>query len=174
MTAVRIHLLRHGEAASSWETHPDPALSATGHQQARDAARKLAKAGPLPVITSPLRRARETAAELEALWECRARIDARISEIPSPGIPLAERADWIRSLAQHRWEGLGEPLHAWRRGIIECLCERTEESVLVCHFMVINTVLGWLQEDGRVLLCAPAHASCTTVLVEGAPGPQQV
>ncbi|WP_222131843.1 bifunctional RNase H/acid phosphatase [Pseudonocardia sp. C8] len=71
-TPVRMILLRHGQTALSIERrysgHGDPELNETGQQQAAAAARALAarlrKQGvtPAAVLSSPLRRARQTAA----------------------------------------------------------------------------------------------------------------
>ena len=46
----------------------DPGLDALGHSQAEAVAQKLASLGPLPILSSPLRRTRETAAPLAKLW----------------------------------------------------------------------------------------------------------
>jgi broad specificity phosphatase PhoE len=56
-----IYLIRHGQAEAGWNTHRDPGLDDTGRQQAEAAARALADRGPLPIVVSPMRRARETA-----------------------------------------------------------------------------------------------------------------
>ena len=42
------------------EVH-DPGLDPVGFEQARDLAARLGPLGPLPLVTSPLRRTRETA-----------------------------------------------------------------------------------------------------------------
>jgi phosphohistidine phosphatase len=57
---TRVYLVRHAEAAPG---HPDGfrSLTATGHAQARELAERLAGAGPAAVLSSPLRRALETA-----------------------------------------------------------------------------------------------------------------
>ena len=56
-------------------------------------AAALAPLGPLPIVVSPLRRTRETAAALERLWATTAVVDDRVAEIPSPtdDLPSARR-----------------------------------------------------------------------------------
>jgi broad specificity phosphatase PhoE len=166
--AVIVHLVRHGEAAAPWQSDADPGLSDQGHAQAREAALRFKS--PLPLICSPMRRARETAAAFEALWQCRARVDVRISEIPSHHVPLSERDHWLASLAGRRWSELEEFLLQWRAGVIDCVYGATEESVFVSHFVAISTILGWLQGEERLIPADLPHASCTTVSIAGGSG----
>ena len=67
--AVRVVLVRHAEPAGAYGGVADPGLSAAGEEQAQATAMALdrAAAGSL-VLSSPLRRARATAAALEAPW----------------------------------------------------------------------------------------------------------
>jgi len=64
----RLHLVRHGRAAAGWNVDPDPALDDLGQRQALEVAEKLTRLGPLPVLSSPLRRCRETSQPLAARW----------------------------------------------------------------------------------------------------------
>ncbi len=64
---TRLLLLRHGQTELSvgrrYSGHGDPELTALGHAQAAGAAMRLAKVDEIAaVLTSPLRRARQTAA----------------------------------------------------------------------------------------------------------------
>jgi broad specificity phosphatase PhoE len=64
---TRLLLLRHGQTELSvgrrYSGHGDPELTALGHAQANGAALRLAKVDEIAaVLTSPLRRARQTAA----------------------------------------------------------------------------------------------------------------
>ncbi len=65
----RIYLVRHGRAAADWGSHVDPGLDDVGRTQAEAMASELAPKGPLPLVASPLRRTRETAAAREAVVE---------------------------------------------------------------------------------------------------------
>ncbi|MBA2460278.1 MAG: histidine phosphatase family protein [Actinobacteria bacterium] len=75
---MRLILVRHAHAASG---DPDElrALSATGREQARALANRLAAAGPELVLTSPLLRARETAAAIAKAADAGLRIDERLA-----------------------------------------------------------------------------------------------
>ncbi|MBV9044707.1 MAG: histidine phosphatase family protein, partial [Alphaproteobacteria bacterium] len=65
---ARIYMVRHGKAAAGFGEDMDPGLDATGKAQAEAVAQKLAPLGPLAILSSPLKRAQETAAPLAALW----------------------------------------------------------------------------------------------------------
>ena len=94
----RIYLVRHGRAAAGWGAHVDPGLDDVGRAQAEAMAKQLAAKGPLPLIASPLRRTRETAAALERQWKTEARIEPRVgADLPNSILdkcrPCAERED---------------------------------------------------------------------------------
>ncbi|CAA9228164.1 MAG: hypothetical protein AVDCRST_MAG50-1630 [uncultured Acidimicrobiales bacterium] len=77
----RIWMVRHGRAAAGFGAELDPGLDDHGRAQAEAVADRLAPLGPLPMVVSPLRRCRETAAPLEARWGVTARVDPDVGEI---------------------------------------------------------------------------------------------
>ena len=160
-----IYLVRHGQPEAGWNAQQDPGLSDLGRQQAQAAALALAlsERGPLPVIVSPLRRTRETAHEFEMLWRRPAVLEERVAEIPSPGMTLAERGEWLRTLSRRRWTDLGEVVQSWRKRALECLLEISQDTVVVSHFMVINAVVGWTRGEERIVCCQPLPGSRTTL-----------
>ena len=79
----RLVLVRHGRAAVSSGEDRDPPLSDEGQAQAEAMALALAPLGTLAVLTSPLRRTRETAAALERRFGVEARIEPAVAEVPS-------------------------------------------------------------------------------------------
>ncbi len=159
-----IYLIRHGQAEAGWSTQRDPGLDDTGRQQASEAARAFAEREPLPVITSPLRRARETAHEFEMIWRRPAVVDDRVAEIPSEGMTLAERGEWLKALRKRRWVELeDEVMASWRRAAIVSLLAITQDTIVVSHFMVINAVVSWATGDERVVCCQPMQGSRTTL-----------
>lgn len=162
-----IYLVRHGRAEAGWSEQRDPGLDDTGRRQAEKAARALSDRGPLPVLASPLRRARETAHEFEMLWRTPATVEDRVAEIPSSGMTLAERGEWLKALTKRRWDDLDATIQSWRRTAIECLLEISQDTVVVSHFMVINAVVSWVRSDERVVCCHPVQGSRTTLKRDG-------
>src|SRR5207247_236191 len=90
---VRLYLVRHGKAAASFSEAPNPGLDATGTTQAEAMAERLAPLGPLPIVTSPLKRTRDTAAPLEKRWRFTARTEPAVGGLPSPMQDPAARGE---------------------------------------------------------------------------------
>jgi broad specificity phosphatase PhoE len=159
-----IYLIRHGQAEGGWSSQRDPSLNDMGRRQAHEAAQAFVGREPLPVITSPLRRARETANEFELMWRRPATIDERVAEIPSQGMTLAERGEWLKALTKRRWLELDDDvIQSWRRAAIESLLEISQDTIVVSHFMIINAVVSWATDDERVVCCQPMQGSRTTL-----------
>ncbi len=81
----RVIVWRHGEtshnASGIWQGQLDTDLSEKGVAQARAAAAVLAQESPVLIVSSDLRRAGHTAAELSAVTGLPVRYDARLREI---------------------------------------------------------------------------------------------
>src|SRR2546430_2946592 len=111
---VKLYLIRHGRASAGFAEAQDPGLDEVGRTQAQAIAQELGPLGPLPLVTSPLKRARETAAPFEALWGSQARVELDVGEIPSPVADLQVRAAWLRQALQGRWSDLPPAYQEWR------------------------------------------------------------
>jgi len=162
---VRIYLVRHGRASAGFAEAVDPGLDAVGHKQAKAIVQELAPFGPLPLITSPLKRARETAAAFEVQWQVTAQIEPRIAEIPSPTEDLQAREAWLHQAFQGRWSDLPKPYQAWRDEVVSFLLSRRTTSVVTTHFVAINAAVGAATGDDRLLCFEPDHCSCTVLEV---------
>ena len=163
----RIYLIRHGRAESGWDRDYDPGLDDLGRSQASAAANKLAPLGSLEVISSPLRRARQTAMPLAELWGCSIRTEKHFGEIPSPRSDLRERGRWLGDIMGEKWSDLGRDLQVWRMRVIKALRVLDTETVVFSHFIAINVVVGAATGDDRVVGFWPDNGSVTTVDVDG-------
>lgn len=163
-----LYLVRHGKAATTWDDQdPDPGLNSIGQAQAEARAAKLAGKGPLPVLTSPLRRTRETAKAFEREWNVTARIEPRIAEIPALVDASTRRTEWLKRVLEQRWRELGEPLEQWRRKVLEALLAITCDTVVVSHYVAINVAVGDALGDDRVTCFRPENCSCTVLNLQG-------
>ena len=120
---TRIYMVRHGHAAAAWGEDLDPGLSDNGHAQAKVAARTLQQVDLAQLLTSPLKRAQETAAPLANLLGKTVSVEPRVAEIPSPGMQLEERGPWLRGVMQSDWSSLSAELQDWRNTLVACLKE---------------------------------------------------
>jgi phosphohistidine phosphatase len=75
---VRLFLVRHAHAEPGDPDELRP-LSPRGRDEARELAERLAAAGPALVLTSPLLRARETAAAIAKAAGAELRVDDRLA-----------------------------------------------------------------------------------------------
>ena len=165
---TRLHLVRHGKATGGWDTDPDPGLDRIGHEQAAEACDRLVPLGPLPIVCSPLRRCRETAAPLAAAWGVTPDVRPAVAEIPTPeGMVMGERTPWLRRAMQGTWADLGPRFTGYRDGIVAELLSLPGDAVVVSHFIAINAVIGSILGDDRLVLRALDNCSVTVVDVVG-------
>ncbi len=157
----RIYLVRHGKAAAGWDGHPDPGLDPLGQTQSRIAADFLAPLGPLAIRSSPLARARETAAFLAEIWNVEPLIEPRVAEIPSPSEDLAQRSAWLKTAMAGTWADLEPRYRQWRDTVIECLRGIEDDTVIFSHFIAINVAVGHVEGDDRIVCFRPDNASIT-------------
>lgn len=174
-----LHLVRHGQAESSWGDHLDPGLSDLGRAQAVATGAELARSLEACAIrTSPMQRARETALPLALNWSTTPVIDAGFGEIPSPeGISLAERATWLRSALASHWSDLGPEVAVWRTALLDAVAvvgARGTETVVFTHLVAINAVVAAATGSDAATVFLPANASVTVIDVPSAAGPLRV
>jgi broad specificity phosphatase PhoE len=145
---TRLYLVRHGRAAAGWNTDPDPGLDDIGRTQAAGAASRLASIGPLPIVTSPLQRCRETAAE---------------------GVAMTDRIEWLRTAMRGTWADLGQRYTDYRDGVVAALTALAGDTVVFSHFIAINAAIGAATGDDRLVARSLDNCSITIVDVhEGA------
>jgi broad specificity phosphatase PhoE len=158
----RIIMVRHGRATGGWDDDPDPGLDELGQQQAHAIAERLSSGPPLPIVSSPLRRCRDTAAPLAKTWSTQVAIETRIAEIPSPeGVPLNDRVGWLRGACKGTWTELGVRYQGYRDDVAAYLLALTDDSVVFSHFIAINAAIGAATGDDRVVIHSLDNTSCT-------------
>ena len=168
----RVYLIRHGKPLSSWGgDDDDPGLDETGRGQAEDAARRLLDLSDRPsrVISSPLRRCRETAAPFAKALGVEVQIDQRVGEIPTPfGLPAADRPDWLRRAFAGRWGEIEGDLDyaAWRAEVASAVAGHAGAAVF-SHYVAINAAVSSALSDDRVMGFRPDHCSITTFEPDG-------
>ncbi|MBM4254925.1 MAG: histidine phosphatase family protein [Deltaproteobacteria bacterium] len=166
MPLFRLYLIRHGHPSAGFAEATDPGLNEIGITQAQAVAQELSALGPLPVLTSPLKRARETARPFETIWKVDATVDVRIAEVPSPSQNLEERTAWIHRALRGRWSDLSTEYQAWREQVVQCLVTQKTSTVMTTHFVAINAAVGAATGDDRLMCFEPDHCSCTVLEVE--------
>ncbi len=166
--SINIFLIRHGEANAAWDEDPDPGLSEKGKTQSELLKSKLVEELPknFDAISSPLLRAQETAKPLKKELGFEISINNTFAEIPSPGIKLEERRNWLKGIFNSKVKELKEPQLKWRKSIIESLKQLEGDTIIFSHFMVINCVVGWIKNSEKFVFFNPDNCSVTKIRVE--------
>ncbi len=175
-----IYLVRHGRIAPQPANARDPELGADGQLQAQAAARALGQriGRPLPILSSPLQRCRQTAAPLATLWKMEPQIEARVAEVPSPDAIDVERAIWLTQTLASTWHevarrgealqpGYQSVLAAWRREVIDAVLECRGDTVIFSHFVPINVLAGHALRRDEVTCFRLDYASVTVLRTLG-------
>jgi broad specificity phosphatase PhoE len=171
----RVHMIRHGRPASTWgEADPDPGLDAAGAAQARAVAEILlalpADQRPTRVVSSPLRRCRETAQPLADALGVPVEIDPRVGEIPTPaGLAADDRPAWLRQAFQGRWADIAGDLDyaAWTREVARGVISHPGAAVF-SHFVALNAAVSAATGGEAVAAFRPDHVSVTVFeIVDG-------
>jgi broad specificity phosphatase PhoE len=165
---VRLYLVRHGEASAKWTEADDPGLSDLGRTQAEEAGRVLSALPLMALKSSPLLRARETSAPLAMRWNASVEILSTVAEIPSPGVILAERQEWLFKIMSGGWKEAGAALNFWRDALIETLTAQRQDCAIFSHFVAINAAVGAATGDDAVISFRPGNASITILETDGA------
>ncbi len=171
---ARLYLIRHGKPSSTWGDHDeDPGLDETGRAQANAARDWLLglpeDQRPKRVVSSPLRRCRETAEPTAAALGVASEIDPVVGEIPTPAALSAdERPAWLRKAFTGTWAEIEGDLDydGWRAAIVESLASRGDTAVF-SHYVAINAAVSRLLGVDQVLAFRPDHASITVLETDG-------
>ena len=160
---VRIYLVRHAKTAEPWRTALDAPLSAEGLEQAGRVAKELCPLGPLPLLSSPLQRARQTAAPLADLWQTEVKIEPHVREIPAPSADPRVRGDWLMRILTAKWSEMDVELVKWRDDVLDAISAIHKDTIVVTHYVVINAVVGAATNDDRVISFHPDNTDTTVI-----------
>ena len=168
---ARIRLVRHGEAAAAWGgagADSDPGLSELGRAQAEAVVHILAADPPARLLTSPLRRCRETAAPSAVRWGLEPALAPQVAEVPTPSdMPDADRGAWLTAAFVGSWSDIpGGDYGAWRDGVAEFLLG-CGGAVVFTHFVAINAAVAAATGNPRVGVFRPGNASVTVLETDG-------
>jgi 2,3-bisphosphoglycerate-dependent phosphoglycerate mutase len=156
--------------------HADPSLTAQGREQARRLVHALAADSVAGLYTSPLARARETAAPLAAALGREPTVVADLREydadsahyVPVHDMPRLDPAGWERLRAGLLPESLDVDAFARRVGAafeeIAAAHPGRETAVVVAHAGVVNTWLAHLLGLERPLVFPLDYAGITRVI----------
>jgi broad specificity phosphatase PhoE len=155
-----IYLVRHGEAAASWGTHPNPGLSELGQDQARAVAKTLSSLDISQIYTSPMQRCQETSEPFAQFSGLSVTIEPCVTEIPTPP-EIEDRIPWLRNLMSGTWDEAPTLVNDWRDALIETVSKLPSGTVVFSHFIAINAIVGYLEGHSKVTVFKPTYCSIT-------------
>lgn len=155
-----IYLIRHGEAAARWGSHPDPGLSDLGREQAERAALQLSALGIERAFSSPMARCQETGHAFATLSGLDLVIEPKVTEIPTPA-DVTDRVPWLQSLMAGNWTEAPDLVQSWRRALIDTVSALPAHTVVFSHFVAINAIVGHLEQTDKVTVFRPNYCSVT-------------
>ncbi len=172
---TQLYLVRHGQATKKWGDHLDPDLAPQGHVQAEQATQHIEQHLPRPIkiVSSPMKRCRQTAAPLAALWQKKPQIAAEVIEVPSPnqydGKSLANRTIWLQEIFNQNWSSLRDQsaLITWRQNLLNWLLSCEQPQVVFTHFVAINVASGFACGDNRLISRWPDYCSMWVFETDG-------
>lgn len=170
----RVYMIRHGRPKSGWgdeSADPDPGLDEVGREQAEAACAALLALPEPPtlILTSPLRRCRETAEPLARALGLEPIVEHRVAEIPTPAnIPAADRPEWLRSAFMGEWASIPGDIDylAWRDAVAEAVAAHPGAAVF-SHFVAINAAASAALGRPAVMVFRPDNASITGFETDG-------
>lgn len=135
-------------------TPADPPLSDIGHVQAQAMADWLSEEHIDAIYSSPMHRARETAAPLELVHRMSAEVRDGLSEmdrdstsyIPTEVLRATDREAWLKMASGDFMRDVADP-HAWVRAVVTTVEQIVEvhsgqRVAIVCHGGVINAYIA--------------------------------
>lgn len=169
---THLYMIRHGKPAATWGDQgadPDPGLDDAGRAQAQataDALLALPEAErPVRVLSSPLRRCRETAEPFAHALGVPLTIEPAVAEIPTPAaLSPEERSPWLREAFAGEWSAITGDLdyEDWRAGVTDALVAAVADgrpAAVFSHYVAINAAVSAALDDPRVLAFRPDHCS---------------
>ena len=154
----------------------DPALSEEGQRQASAVAEWLAATGIDAIYSSPMRRARETAAPLAATLGHDIVVEDGLEEFDAHldfYIPLEEMTPddprWHQLIAEWSSPEADPARRTFRARVVEAVerivsAHPSQRVALVCHGGVVNAYLSHILDIDRTLFFEPGYASVSRVL----------
>jgi probable phosphoglycerate mutase len=179
---MELLLIRHGEplVAVDQPDGADPPLSERGCQQSVLLAHYLAEEHLDAIITSPLRRARQTAEPVAAAQDTSLLIDENVAEfdrgyhsyIPVEALKATDDARW-HALREGRLEAFAADPDAFQSQAIGAVdnviaAHPGQKIALVCHGGIINAFIGHVLAIPRLLWFSPQYTSINRVMASRA------
>lgn len=162
-----IYLVRHGRAVSGFAEELDPGLGDMGRTQSFMVLEAMKNVEPIDILTSPMRRCRETAEPLAKRWGVEPKVAEAVTEIPSGDMSAQERGNWLGDVMEGKWSDTNDEVKTWRQGVFDFLSGLDKDTIIFSHFIAINSVIGKAKGVDDVVCALLDNGSITKIQVDG-------
>tara|TARA_B100000029_G_scaffold516695_1_gene632826 strand:- start:9062 stop:9625 length:564 start_codon:yes stop_codon:yes gene_type:complete len=165
MSETSIYLIRHGETQYAWDQDNDSPLSSDGCLQSEELIEKLNNDDltSFDLISSPKKRARQSAAPLSKFLDKAVVINDVYVEIPFSGIKQEQKNEWLNNIMHMNIAKLPKEIKAWRNNILNEIKDSKQNKIIFTHFMVINVIAGDYYKNKSLLYFYPDYLSITKI-----------
>jgi broad specificity phosphatase PhoE len=173
MSSLDFYLCQHGRTplnvAGRLRGHLDPELDLVGEAEARDLAELLVKLGPTRVISSPLRRAQQTAGPIATAAGLSLELDGRLIDRTygkfDGEVATEVAATYGRVGLAPGVEPVSEVVARAKAALTE-IAESTESGpvVVVTHDAIIRNLFEALAPEYRPVQLVPQRTGCWNLL----------
>ncbi len=119
---TRLYLVRNARTDEGAAFEINPSLDDVGREQAEGVAKRLGEMARVRIISSPQRRALETAKPLARFWHMEPIVDPSMSLMPLPDETDCDRAAWLLDFMKSRWSAAPRYQAMWRSECLARLC----------------------------------------------------
>ncbi len=157
----RLYLVRNARTQDGAGFDANPGLDDVGREQVEAVVMKLGSLPRMRVLTSPQKRAIETAQPLARHWGANPIVDEAVTLMPLPDAETCDRRTWLLDFMKGSWRDAPLQQTQWRENCLAALARQTDDIVIVSHFIVINMIVGAAAGDDRVVVFQPDNGSIT-------------
>jgi broad specificity phosphatase PhoE len=164
----RLYLVRNARTEEGTGFKTDPRLDEVGREQAEGVVNRLGSLPPMTILTSPQRRAIETALPLARHWRAKPVIDESVTLMPLPSADTGDVEAWLLAFMKSSWREAPAVQTHWRENCLAAIARQAGDVVVVSHFIVVNMIVGAATGSDQVVVFQPDNGSIT--ILEAANG----
>ena len=160
---TRFYLVRNGRTEDGAGFSENPRLDEVGRVQAEAVASLLGSLPRMLILTSPQKRALESAKPLADRWLINPVVDESVTLMPLPNMQPSGVFAWLTTFMKGTWHDAPVEQAQWRQQCLEKLIQLKEDTVVFSHFVVVNMFAGAALSDDRVTVFQPDNGSITII-----------
>ena len=161
----RLYLVRNGRTEEGAGFDANPRLDDVGREQAEAVAKQLGPLPRMPILSSPQRRALETAEPLARRWQTSPVVDEAVSLMPLPSPETCDRKAWLMAFMKNRWRDAPDEQAGWREECLARIASLQYDTAIFSHYLVINMIVGAALRDDRATVFQPDNGAITILEV---------